>query len=173
MALSGEDLARGRAGRALLEDLRADGKIAEVGVSNFSPSQTAALMAHLPFPLASQQPEYSALHLEPLFDGVFDQCMAHGQTPLVWSPLAGGRLTQDSEVPDALLEVLKGLAAREEVPVATLALAFALAHPAKPVALVGSTSVQRIQAAAKALTVTLDRADTYQIIQASMGEALP
>jgi predicted oxidoreductase len=43
----------------------------------------------------------------------------------------------------------------------------------RPVALVGSISPQRIADAAQALSVHLDRADVYGIIQASMGESLP
>ena len=34
--------------------------------------------AHLPFPLVSNQPEYSAVHLDPLRDGTFDACMRDG-----------------------------------------------------------------------------------------------
>ena len=44
-----------------LERLRTAGKIRAAGVSNFSASQTAALMAHLPFALASIQIELSPL----------------------------------------------------------------------------------------------------------------
>jgi predicted oxidoreductase len=48
-----------------------------------------------------------------------------------------------------------------------------LAHPARPVALLGSLNLERLTQAQQALTVQLDRTDVYQIIQASMGEALP
>ena len=76
---------------ATLAALRDEGKIREVGVSNHTPAQVDALQAHLPFPLVSNQPEYSAAHLDPLRDGTFDACMRDGITPLAWSPLAGGR----------------------------------------------------------------------------------
>ena len=55
--------------------LREQGKIDAVGVSNYLPSQVAALQAHLPFPLASIQPEFSPLAIEPLSDGVLDQAL--------------------------------------------------------------------------------------------------
>ncbi|MEM7081073.1 MAG: aldo/keto reductase [Pseudomonadota bacterium] len=157
----------------ILEDLRTSGKVLEVGVSNFTAAQTAALANYLPFPLASAQPEFSALHLDPLFDGVFDQCMAMDLTVLAWSPLGGGRLATRDEIPEALGKVLADLAAREEVDLPTIALAFVLAHPTRPVGIVGSTQVDRITAAQRALTVKLDRTDVYAIIQASMGAALP
>ncbi len=156
-----------------LDRLLAAGKIRAVGVSNFKPSQTRALAKHLEAPLVSQQPEYSALHLDPLFDGTFDLCMEAGQTVLVWSPLAGGRLATGEAVSPELLSVLDELAEREKVDRATLALAFVLAHPARPIALVGSIQVDRIQQAPAALGVQLDRTDVYRIVQASLGEALP
>ena len=156
-----------------LENLRQAGKIREVGVSNYLPSQTEALMRHLPFKLASQQPEYSALRLDPAFDGTFDQCMANNTAVLAWSPLAGGRLASGEGLPPALAEVMQNLAERESVDFATIALAFAVAHPTNPVVLVGSTSLARIKASSRALEVSLDRTDIYSIYQASMGEALP
>ena len=156
-----------------LESLVASGKVAEVGVSNYAPSQTSALMAHLDITLASQQPEYSALHLQPLFDGVFDQCMQYEQLVLCWSPLGGGALATGDGLSPALASVLEQLSEREEVSIAVLALAFSLAHPSRPVSLVGSIDLQHIANSRKALAVNLERADVYAIIQASMGEDLP
>ena len=158
---------------ATLTALRDEGKIREVGVSNHTPAQVAALAAHLPFPIASNQPEYSALHLDPMRDGTFDACMASGTAALAWSPLGGGRLATGDGVQPELLEVLDGLAAREGVDRATIAIAFVLAHPASPVAIVGSQNPERIAGATAALDVELTRADVYSIIQASEGVPLP
>ena len=157
----------------VLQRLKDSGKVRSFGVSNHTNSQTRALMEYLPGAIISQQPQYSALHLDPLFDGTFDQCMQHQQTPLIWSPLAGGRLGDSSAMPQALVTVLQNLAEREGVDISTIGLAFVLAHPARPVALLGSLNLERLTQAQQALTVQLDRTDVYQIIQASMGEALP
>jgi predicted oxidoreductase len=157
----------------ILEGLRVSGKILEVGVSNFSPSQLAALQAHLPFPVVSTQPEYSALALNALFDGTFDQAMQHGINVLAWSPLGGGKLASATELPEDLANILTELAEREGTDVATIALAFALAHPSRPIAIVGTTTPERISQTIRALNVRLDRTDVYRIIQASMGQALP
>jgi predicted oxidoreductase len=137
------------------------------------PGQVAALAAHLPFPIASNQPEYSALHLDPMRDGTFDACMALRAWPLAWSPLGGGRLATGDGVRPELLEVLDGLAAREGVDRATIAIAFVLAHPAAPVAIIGSQNPERIAGSTAALDVELTRADVYSIIQASEGVPLP
>ncbi|MGH9272503.1 MAG: aldo/keto reductase [Ilumatobacteraceae bacterium] len=156
-----------------LAALRAEGAIREVGVSNHTPAQVAALAAHLPFPLVTNQPEYSAAHLDPLRDGTFDACMRDGVVPLVWSPLAGGRLVSGEGMQPELLDVLDGLAEREGVDRATIALAFVLAHPVRPVAIIGTQQVERIRGARAALDVTLERADVYAVIQASEGVPLP
>ncbi len=149
------------------------GKVRTVGVSNYSPSQTAALMAYLPGKIVSHQPEYSALHLAPIFDGTFDYCMQHKLVVLGWSPLAGGKLAGEQGVPGALVQVLDSLADREGVDKATISLAFVLAHPARPVALVGSIDLDRIAQATRSLQVQLNRSDVYRIIEASVGQPLP
>ena len=156
-----------------LTALRDAGKVREVGVSNHTPGQTAALAAHLPFPLVTTQPEYSANHLDPLFDGTFDASMADGLVPLVWSPLAGGRLVSGDGISAELLATIDRLAEREGTDRAGIALAFALAHPARPVAIVGTQRPERLDESVRALRVHLDRRDVYDIIQASTGEPLP
>ena len=158
---------------ATLTALRDDGKIREVGVSNHTPAQVAALAAHLPFPLASNQPEYSAIHLDPMRDGTFDDCMRAGTVAMAWSPLGGGRLATGSDLRPELLEVLDQLAERESVDRAAIAIAFVLSHPAAPIAIIGSQNPERIAASTAALDVTLTREDVYSIIQASEGVPLP
>jgi predicted oxidoreductase len=157
----------------VLETLKASGKVAEIGVSNFRPSQIDALQAHLPFKLVAHQPEYSALHLDPLFDGTFDHAMQHNMAIMAWSPLAGGKLSKTGGLNPDLATTLAQLAEREEVDIPTLAIAFVLAHPANPIAIIGSTNPERIRSASRALSVSLNRADVYRIIEASMGQSLP
>ncbi|MFP5488872.1 MAG: aldo/keto reductase family oxidoreductase [Acidimicrobiia bacterium] len=158
---------------ATLSALREAGKIREVGVSNHTTAQVAALQAHLPFPLVSHQPEYSAVHLDPMRDGTFDQCMQLDMVPLAWSPLAGGALATGEGVRPELLTVIDGLAEREGCDRATIALAFVLAHPSAPVAIIGTQNADRIHGSLAALEVHLERADVYAIVQASEGVPLP
>jgi aryl-alcohol dehydrogenase-like predicted oxidoreductase len=158
---------------ATLTALRDEGKIREVGVSNHTVLQTEALQAHLGFALVSTQPEYSVLHLGPMRDGTFDLCLRDGVVPLVWSPLAGGRLATGEGVRPELASALDAIAVREGVDTSTVALAFVLAHPAAPVAIIGTQRVERIAAATTALGVHLDRADVYALVQASDGVPLP
>lgn len=156
-----------------LDGLVASGKVRTVGVSNHTPAQVKALDEYLEAPLVSTQPEFSAAHLAPLRDGTLDQAMAEGFAVLAWSPLAGGRLASGDGVRRELLAVLDDLAAREGVDRATIALAFVLAHPSGPVAILGTQQVQRLRDAQRALEVHLDRVDCYRIVEASEGVPLP
>jgi len=158
---------------ATLTALRDEGKIREVGVSNHTPAQVEALAAHLPFPIATNQPEYSALRLDPLRDGTFDACMRTGTVPMAWSPLGGGRLATGDGVRPELLATIDAIAAREAVDRAAVAIAFVLAHPSTPIAIIGSQTPERIATSTAALGVELSRDDVYTIIQASEGIPLP
>lgn len=167
---------------AALTKLRAEGKFAHLGVSNHTPSQVAALQAHLDFPIATQQPEFSCWATAPLFDGTLDQCMELGQGVLAWSPLAGGRLgmsaDEASRDPDGarlagLIAKLDEIATREGATREAVAIAFVLAHPAQIVPIIGSQQPARIAHAADAFKVKLSRADWYGILQTSMGARLP
>jgi predicted oxidoreductase len=159
--------------RTLLS-LRSEGKVREVGVSNYSASQHDAITAHLgPRALVTSQPEFSAAVLGPMRDGTLDRCLRDGITPLAWSPLAGGRIASGEGVRPELIGVLDELAAREAVSRSAIALAFVLAHPSRPVAIVGTQRNERLDEAAGAASVHLDRADCYRIVEASEGVPLP
>lgn len=160
---------------AALTRLRAAGKIGEVGVSNYAPSQVSALQAHLDFPLASIQPEFSALAIEPLSDGVLDQALQHGLGVLAWSPLAGGRLggAGIDDRAQAVIAALDVVAQAHDVSRAAAAYGWIMAHPARPIPIIGSQKVDRIREAAQALTVRFTRAQWYAVLTASRGVPLP
>jgi predicted oxidoreductase len=71
------------------------------------------------------------------------------------------------------LAAIDDLAEREGCDRATIALAFVLAHPSAPVAIIGTQNAERIHGSLAALDVQLDRADVYAIVQASEGVPLP
>ena len=131
--------------------LRAEGTIREVG-RRTTPRPRRALQAHLPFPLVSTQPEYSAVHLDPLRDGTFDACMRDGVVALVWSPLAGGRLATRRRRPGPSCSPCStawpsgrgSIGPRSPWP-------SSLAHPGRPVAIIGTQNPERIRSALDAL----------------------
>ena len=159
-----------------LDQLRIAGKIAEAGVSNHTPAQTTALQAHLPFPLASVQPELSALAVSALADGVLDQAMERDFLVLAWSPLGQGRLAQESLADARVAEVRAALdcvAQAQGVSRTAVAYAWILAHPSRPIPIVGSQQPARIREAAEALKVSFTRAEWYAVLTAARGEPLP
>lgn len=157
-----------------LETAKAAGKIGAIGVSNYTIAQTAALMAHLDTPLATIQPELSALHLQPIEDGTLDQAMAHDVAVLAWSPLGGGRLVMpQSERERAVAAALQIQADKFDVSLSTAALSWIMAHPARAIPIIGSQNPARIREAADVFKVVWTRADWYTIFVASKGEPLP
>jgi predicted oxidoreductase len=167
---------------AELSSLREQGKIREVGVSNHTASQLSALQAHLPFPIATTQPEFSCIRHAALRDGVLDQCLEKRITPLAWSPLAGGALgLSREEAKDrpngrhlvACIDVLDRMAQEQSVSRAAVALAWLMAHPAGVIPIVGTQNPERLRASLDALKVLLTRAQWNEILVAAQGEPLP
>ena len=156
------------------ETLRAQGKVAEFGVSNHTTAQVSALQAHLSFPLVSVQPEFSPLAIEPLYDGVLDQAVERNLAVLAWSPLGGGRLASpQDERSRAVVEALSKVAERAGVSVSAAAYGWIMAHPARPIPIVGSQQVTRIREATQALSFTYSRQEWYAVLTAARGVPLP
>lgn len=146
--------------------LKASGKVRHFGVSNFSPSQFALLSSRTA--LLTNQVEASLLHTVPLFDGSFDQCLQASIRPMVWSPLAGGRLLQAEAAP-LLHATLLRIAAELAVSPATVALAWLLHHPARPIPITGSRQLASLQAAAAACQLQLERQHWFALLEAAQG----
>jgi predicted oxidoreductase len=152
--------------------LLASGKVLHFGVSNHSPGQLALLRKR--HPLASHQIEFSPLQMRALADGTLEQCLDLGIRPMIWSPLAGGRLlTGEDEQARRVRAVLQSLAEGEGVSVATMALAWILRHPSRPLPITGSGRIQALREAVAALSLRMGAEDWYRVWQASIGHELP
>jgi predicted oxidoreductase len=156
-------------------DLKKAGKVLHFGVSNFTNSQFDLLASRLPFPLVTNQVQFSVLHTDPMYDGTFDQCLRLRISPMAWSPLGGGRLIKEgdersSRLRHALTEVGKdfGGATIEQV-----ALAWIMAHPARIIPILGSMNVERVRSAAAAASLTISRDQWFYILEASAGKPAP
>jgi len=157
-----------------LEQARTAGKIGAIGVSNFTPSQASALAHFLPVPLVSHQPEFSPLTTSPIFDGVLDHAMTHGMAVLAWSPMGGGRLANPAdERTKAVASLLDAKAQEAGVDLSAAACSWIMAHPARPIPIVGTQNPARIAKAADAFKPLWTRAEWYRVLEASLGESLP
>jgi len=148
--------------------LRDAGTVLHFGVSNHAPSQLA--MLHRRFPLATHQIEFSPLQMRALADGTLDQCVDLGLRPMIWSPLAGGRLLSgQNEHAWRVRGALQALADRHAVSLATMAYAWILRHPARPLPITGSRRIEVLRDAVAALDVVISAEDWYRVWQASVG----
>ena len=162
-----------------LDELVKNGEIRAVGVSNFTPSQVDLLAAFLEAPLVVNQIELSLLHPSPLVDGSLDHCQRTGIHPMAWSPLGGGRLFDAGDPAAArVTAALRQLAQDREIhgqedSLTQLALAWVLALPSRPTVIVGSNRVERIEAAAGAADLALERQEWFTLYEAALGHEVP
>lgn len=152
--------------------LTREGKVLHWGVSNHTAAQFALLDQQ--HPLATNQLELSPLMLQALDDGTLDQAQQLRRRPMIWSPLAGGRLFQGTDdaarrVRDEMNAIARGL----DVNLATLAYAWILRHPSRPYPITGTGRVEGLREAVEALDVPLGAEDWYAIWTASQGHPVP
>lgn len=153
-------------------ELQALGKVLAFGVSNHAPSQLA--MLHRRFALVTNQIEFSPLQMRALSDGTLDQCVDLGLRPMIWSPLAGGALFGGGSAQAERLHAALAEIGRERgVSAATIAHAWILRHPSRPIPITGSRRVEALREAVAALDIRLEGDDWYRIWQASMGHEVP
>lgn len=164
------------------DTLRRQGKVQEFGVSNFRPSQLAALQKSCPMPLQVNQVEISLACLAAFQDGTLDQCLADRLTPMAWSPLGGGILAdgprrllpwQELYRVDRVVAELDELARTYGTTRPVLAMAWLLQHPAGIVPIVGTTQPGKIRELARATDLDLSREHWYRLLEAARGERLP
>lgn len=168
-------LARGEDTAAGLNELLRSGKIRAAGVSNYSASQFDLLNAQMEQPLVTNQIEFHLLHPDPIHNGTLHQCEKLGVLPMAWSPLAGGRIF-DSSNPAAtrLAAAAKSLSSRYgSATLEQLAYAWILAHPSHPLPVIGTNKLERIQSAAQADAIVLEREDWYALWEAAQGRKIP
>jgi predicted oxidoreductase len=157
-----------------LEDAITAGKIKTVGVSNFTIAQIDALSAFLGHPVAASQPELSPLCLTTIENGELDHAMRMGIAPMAWSPLGGGRIAApQNDREHAVATALDRVASAQGVSRQAAAIAWVLAHPAAPIAIIGTQNPARIADAAKAWDVQWTRQSWYEVLVAARGVPLP
>lgn len=151
---------------ATFTQLRKLGKVKAFGVSNFSAAQSALLQSMLPFPLVTNQIELSILETTALRSGLLDDMQRYNLVAMAWSPLGGGRLFTDS-CNDCLRRVMADVAQRHGTSVAAVAIAWLLRLPTRIVPVLGTINPERLTQAAQACSLTLERADWYEIYAAA------
>ncbi len=154
--------------------LKRKGRVKAFGVSNFTPSQFDYLQSRLEDPLLTNQIELHPLHCNPIWDGTLNHAMTLRYHPMIWSPLAGGRIwTEQTAVAQNLCTLLETMAEAKNTQAETLLLAWLLKHPARLIPVLGTTNEVRLEKLLHAEAVQLDREQWLEILQAGMGQNLP
>ena len=155
--------------------LKQNGDVLHFGVSNFTPSQFDLLQSRLDFSLVTNQIEFSPYEMKALDDGTLDQCQQRGINPMLWSPLAGGRIfSSDDSKATRLRAVLQqvgeeiGSTAIDQVIYAWLAM-----HPSQPATVLGTGNITRVASAVASQSLSMSREQWYRIWTASAGHSVP
>ena len=157
-----------------IEDAHKAGKIRAFGVSNFTTSQIATLAQFSSVPVVSTQPELSALRIDTVENGELDQAIAMDLAVLAWSPLGGGRIGDPTNKREEdVAAALSSVATAHGVSRTAAAYSWIMAHPARPIPIIGSQNPVRIAEAADAFKVEWTRADWYSVLVAARGVPLP
>lgn len=153
-----------------LDALIAEGKVAQIGVSNFRPWDWELLSTATEAPLVTNQIEISLGAVDPFSNGDVAFLQRNGVRPMAWSPLGGGALMAGD---DRIAAACDAVAARDGVDRAAVAVAFLLAHPAGIVPVMGTNTLSRIEAFSDALRVEMDRQTWFSLYEAAIGHEVP
>ncbi len=153
-----------------INKLKAEGKILDFGVSNFTITQTQLLQAKIRVDF--NQIQISATHCAPLTDGTLDFMQFQNIRPMAWNPLGSLYKNNDNQV-IRLKTILEKLTEKYSLDADVLLIAWLLKHPARILPIFGTTDLQRIKNLAKSLQVQLDLEDWFAIWSESMGKNVP
>ena len=138
-------------------DLKKEGLIKEIGVSNFDPFKFDAMNKAVDGALVTNQIEWNPVCFEHFNSGMMDYLTVNKIHPMIWSPLAGGRLFQEDDLQcKKAMDKIKEIAERHNCEPDTIVYAWIMYHPVQAMPIVGSRKVERIESAVKAMDVKLE-----------------
>lgn len=156
-----------------LKDLKHQGIIKSYGVSNFDPFKFNALYEATQHQLVTNQIELNPLVFEHFNNGNMDYLQQVHVHPMIWSPLAGGKLfSSDEEAVVKVRKVIETIAKRHHTSADTVVYAWILMHPVKALPISGSSKLDRLKNAVDALNLSLTHEEWYEIYVASGSQVL-
>lgn len=174
------------------DELSAAGKVRAFGVSNQTPRQIDLLRKHVTQPVVANQLQLSITHAPMIAqgvaanmqgldqsivrdDGIVDYCRLNDITIQAWSPFQAGffdgPFLGSGRYPE-LNAVVDRLAEKYGVPAEAIAVAWITRHPAQMQVVLGTTTPERVSAAALGSDLPLTRAEWYELFRAA-GYTLP
>ena len=153
-----------------VEKLKADGKILDFGLSNFTPSQTDLIRSKTE--VSYNQVQFSATDFEAMLNGSLDHMQINNIRPMAWNPL-GTVFRENTDQTKRLKTLLADLVSKYHVGSDTILLAWILQHPAKIIPIAGTVNVARLQQLFKATEFKLEQEEWFAIWTESMGNKVP
>ncbi len=172
-------------GWSALADLKREGKVRWIGVSNFNAAQLKRAQAIAP--VTSLQPPYSLVHRE-IEDNILPYCLREAIGVIIYSPMASGLLTgamtreraaklpkddwrkghPDFTEPNlsrnlALVDRLREIAKHHNRSVGEVAIAWTLHHPAVTGAIVGARNAKQAEGVMRAGDLLLTNEEVNEI----------
>lgn len=154
---------------AIAELLKA-GKILDIGVSNYTPSQLAMLETRMP--MAANQIEFSLTSNAVMYDGSLDDIIAKKRMAMSWSPL-GSYFRENSRKTQRIRRELEPMMDKYNATEDQLLLTWIMKHPANIIPVVGTTTKERLTDAFKAKDIDMDLEDWFVLLEASLGHPVP
>ncbi len=156
-------------------ELKNQGKILYFGVSNFNPNQFEMLNSFCEEPLVTNQIELSPFCLEHFENGNIDFLLQNKIKPMIWSPLAGGRIfspptEHEAEIQKAVKKVANELNVTN---IEAVVYQWIMKHPVGAIPIVGTGKIERIKTAIDALEIEISLEQWYKIFIAAFGKPLP
>ena len=165
-----------------LLDLRHEGKLRHIGVSNFSAEQIISAQQALgDVPLCSVQPEYSLVRRD-AESQILPVCRDLDIGVIVYSPLGAGVLAgRQSMMSDpgagkinqVVLDVIQPIAEDHNVSNAAVALSWVVSQPGITAAICGASTAQQLEQQAQAFEIELSESELEQLGTAFLDAQLP
>ena len=153
-----------------IEKLKSEGKILDVGVSNFTPIQTDLIQTKTK--INYNQIEFSITHFEPMLDGSLDHMQLNKITPMCWSPM-GSVFKKNEDKSIRIKKLAAQLSMKYNVEIDVLLLAWILKHPAGILPVFGTANKTRIANLMKATEFQMELEDWFALWTASAGNPIP
>lgn len=151
------------------------GKVRHFGVSNYKAADFEMLASYCDQPLMTNQIEVSVLAHENFDDRTVQHAMTRRIHPIVWSPLAGGRIfTATDEVSVRVRAELERV--RDEIgaeAIDDVAFAWLFTHPVGFVPITGACEPEFIRRPLEALKYRLTKEQWFAIWVAQTGHKVP
>lgn len=153
-----------------IDQLTAQGKIKNFGVSNFTQSQMT--MIGTKNDISANQIQFSLTDFDAMHDGTLDYMITNSILPMAWQPL-GSVFREQNEQTSRIHNVLDNLTEKYNATKDQLVLAWILKHPSNVHPVIGTTTPERITNAAKATEIDLSLEDWFTLLVESQGHKVP